>query len=82
MSVSFAICGGLRFTLRSPHFEQNSLSTYNGIGIVTIEGVIDGPPDVRDTYVNLRVNAERPFWSFDDHAAAPCRDADVMRFSG
>ena len=37
----------------------NSLSTYNGIGVVTIEGVIDAPPDVRDTYINLRVNADR-----------------------
>jgi predicted membrane metal-binding protein len=35
--------------LRLPHFDQNSLSTYNGTGIVTIEGVIDAPPDERDT---------------------------------
>ena len=59
ISVIFAICGGLWFTLRSPHFDQNSLSTYNGIGVVTIEGVIDADPDVRDTYINLRVNADR-----------------------
>ena len=26
---------------------------------MTIEGVIAGPPDVRDTYINLRVNADR-----------------------
>jgi competence protein ComEC len=59
ISVIFAICGCLWFTLRSPLFDQNSLSTYNGIGLVTIEGVIDGPPDVCDTYINLRVNADR-----------------------
>jgi hypothetical protein len=40
ISLIFAICGGLWFTLRSPHFDQNSLSTYNGIGGVTIEGVV------------------------------------------
>ena len=54
-----AILGGLWSTLRLPHFDQNSLSTYNGIGVVTIEGVIDAPPDVRDTYINLRVSADR-----------------------
>jgi len=59
ISLIFAICGGIWFTLRLPHLDQNSLSTYNGIGTVTIEGVIDADPDVRDTYVNLRVNADR-----------------------
>jgi competence protein ComEC len=59
ISVIFAICGAIWFTLRSPRFDQNSLSTYNGIGVVTIEGVIAGPPDVRDTYINLRVDADR-----------------------
>jgi hypothetical protein len=54
ISVIFAIAGGIWFTGRLPHFDQNSLSTYNGIGVVTIEGVIAGPPDVRDTYINLR----------------------------
>jgi competence protein ComEC len=58
-SLFAAILGGLYFTFRLPHFDQNSLSTYNGMGLVTIEGVIDAPPDERDTYVNLRVNADR-----------------------
>jgi competence protein ComEC len=58
-SVMAAVLGAFWFTLRQPHFDQNSLSTYNGSGTVTIEGVIDTDPDVRDTYVNLRVNAER-----------------------
>jgi competence protein ComEC len=59
ISIIFGICGALWFTLRLPHFDQNSLSTYNGIGAVTIEGVIDADPDVRDTYISLRVNADR-----------------------
>ncbi len=59
ISVIFVICGAIWFTLRLPRFDQNSLSTYNGIGVVTLEGVIDGDPDVRDTYINLRVNADR-----------------------
>ncbi len=44
ISVFFAIGGGIWFTLRSPRFDQNSLSTYNGIGQVTIDGVIDADP--------------------------------------
>ena len=40
ISVIFAIGGSLWFTLRSPHFDQNSLSTYNGIGVVVLEGQI------------------------------------------
>jgi competence protein ComEC len=59
ISVIFAIAGGIWFTLRLPLFDQNSLSTNNRIGVVTIEGVITGPPDERDTYINLRVNADR-----------------------
>ena len=58
-SVIAAVLGAFWFTLRLPHFDQNSLSTYNGMGVVTIEGVIDRPSDVRDTYINLRVNADR-----------------------
>jgi competence protein ComEC len=59
ISTICAICGAIWFTLHLPHFDQNSLSTYNGLGVVTIEGVIAGPPDVRDTYINLRVSADR-----------------------
>jgi hypothetical protein len=58
-SVFAALLGGLRFALSVPHLDQNSLSTYNGSGSVTIEGVITGPPDVRDTYLNLRVAADQ-----------------------
>ena len=58
-SIIAASLGALWFTIRSPRFDQNSLSTYNGIGVITIEGVVDADPDVRDTYINLRVNADR-----------------------
>ncbi len=59
VGVLFAIVGGIRYNLSIPHFDQNSLSTYNNSGSVTLEGVIDAPPDVRDTYINLRVKADR-----------------------
>src|SRR3989304_4683647 len=59
LAILFAVLGGLRYQLSLPHFDQNSLVTYNDAGAVTIEGVIDAEPDTRDTYINLRVNAER-----------------------
>jgi competence protein ComEC len=77
ISITFALCGSLWFTLRSPRFDQNSLSTYNGIGLVTIEGVIDGPPDERDTYVNLRVNADR--LTTPDRSSRPIDGAVLVR---
>jgi competence protein ComEC len=77
ISISFAIAGAIWFTYRLPHFDQNSLSTYNGIGLVTIEGVIDGPPDERDTYVNLRVNADRV--TTPDRSSRPIEGAVLVR---
>ena len=49
MSIIFAVVGAIWFTIRLPSFNQNSLSAYNGIGVVTIEGVIDAEyVDVED----------------------------------
>jgi competence protein ComEC len=72
-----AILGALWFTVRTPQFDQDSLSTYNGIGVVTIEGVISGPPDVRDTYINLRVNAER--LTTPDRSSRPIEGVVLVR---
>ncbi len=77
VSVIFAICGGIWYTLHSPRFDQNSLSTYNGSGVVTIEGVIDAPPDVRDTYLNLRVNADR--LTLPDRSSRPIEGTVLVR---
>ena len=40
ISAVFAIAGSIRYNLSIPHFDQNSLSTYNNSGEVTIDGVI------------------------------------------
>jgi len=77
LSVLFAIAGGLRYLLSVPHFDQTSLSTYNNIGVVTIEGVIDAPPDMRDTYINLRVNADRLM--LPDRSARPIEGVVLVR---
>jgi len=54
-----AILGALRYNFAQPHFDQTSLATYNDQQkSVTVEGVVVGEPDARDTYTNLRVEAD------------------------
>jgi competence protein ComEC len=77
ISVMAAVLGAFWFTLHLPHFDQNSLSTYNGIGTVTLEGVISGSPDVRDTYINLRVNADR--LTTPDRSSLPIEGTVLVR---
>ncbi len=77
LSVFAAILGGLRFAISVPHFDQNSLATYNGIGGVTLEGVIDAPPDVRDTYINLRVKADQ--LTLPDKSSRPINGVVLVR---
>jgi competence protein ComEC len=50
--------GAGRFLLAIPHFDERSLATYNDVGQVTLEGIVVGEPDERDSYTNLRVRAE------------------------
>ncbi|MGD8969130.1 MAG: ComEC/Rec2 family competence protein, partial [Anaerolineae bacterium] len=57
-AVMFVLGAG-RLMLAVPRFDESSLATYNGAGWVTLEGVVVGEPDVRDTHTNLRVRAER-----------------------
>ncbi len=55
-----AILGALRYNLAQPHFDQTSLATYNDQQkSVIVEGVIVGEPDMRDKYINLRVEADK-----------------------
>jgi competence protein ComEC len=57
-AITLALGGG-RLLLSLPHFDADSLATYNEIGHVTLEGVIAEEPDEREFYTNLRVNADR-----------------------
>jgi competence protein ComEC len=76
-SIIAAILGALWFTGHLPRFDQNSLSNYNGIGVVTLEGVIDTDPDVRDTYINLRVKADR--LTLPDKSSRPIEGVVLVR---
>ena len=59
LAALWSVFGAFWFIVRLPHFDQNSLNNYNNTDQVTLEGVIDAEPDVRDTYINLRVNTDR-----------------------
>ena len=57
--VLAAILRALRYNLAQPHFDQTSIATYNDQQkSVTVEGVVVGEPDARDTYTNLRIEAD------------------------
>jgi competence protein ComEC len=70
--------GATRLLLAEPHFDEHSLATYNGQGVVTLVGVIADEPDVRDTLVYYRLEAqtltlEEKSESLDVHGAARLR---------
>jgi competence protein ComEC len=52
------LAGAWRFTITIPHFGASDLATYNDQGQVTLRGLVTGEPDERDTYTNLRLDAE------------------------
>jgi competence protein ComEC len=54
----FLCLGAVRYVAAQPRFDESSVATYNDQGWVTLTGVIAAEPDVRDTYINLRVEAE------------------------
>ncbi len=58
LALSVAL-GALRYNLARPRFDRTTLATYNDQQKpVIIEGIVAGEPDVRDTYTNLRVEAD------------------------
>jgi competence protein ComEC len=54
----FLCLGAARYVAALPRFDERSVATYNDRGWVTLTGVVAAEPDVRDTYINLRVHAE------------------------
>jgi len=61
----FLICaaglalGATRLTLAQPHFDDQSLASYNDRSAVTLVGVVAAEPDVRDQWVYYKLDAER-----------------------
>jgi competence protein ComEC len=59
--LALVICLGLgaaRGQLSRPVYDASFVASYADQGVATIVGVVSGEPDVRDTYVNLRVSSE------------------------
>lgn len=50
--------GGAWASWRQPTIDATHLAFYNGADSVTIEGYVVGEPDVRESHVNLRVEAD------------------------
>lgn len=58
--VLAATLGALRYNSVRPHFDQTTLATYNDqLRSVIVESIVVGEPDTRDTYTNLRVEADK-----------------------
>ncbi len=53
--------GGARYQASLPVFDANFITAYTDQGVAAVEGVVSAEPDVRDTYVNLQVDAETIF---------------------
>ncbi|HIC88074.1 MAG TPA: DNA internalization-related competence protein ComEC/Rec2 [Anaerolineae bacterium] len=79
--VAFALGGG-RQALAVPHFGSHDVAFYNDQGKTTIEGLIVRPPEVRDTYVNLRVRAEQVEVGGQLHQVDGLVLVQTRRFSG
>ena len=52
------VLGSGRLLLALPRPDDHSLSTYNDLGRVTVEGVVVEAPDEREFHTNLRLTAE------------------------
>jgi competence protein ComEC len=58
-SCVFALAlGGSRLILAEPQFDAGALATYNGIGEVTLTGVVADEPDVRGSFVFYKLDAD------------------------
>ncbi|MBN1487913.1 MAG: ComEC/Rec2 family competence protein, partial [Anaerolineae bacterium] len=52
------LLGTMRFWLAQPAIDPSHIAYYNGVGTVTVTGVVVSEPDPRPTYTNLRLAAE------------------------
>jgi hypothetical protein len=58
--IVFICLGAIRYQLAQPHIDPGFIAFYNNLpGEYLIDGVIQEPPDVSDTYTNLRLRVEQ-----------------------
>src|SRR3990170_4822742 len=77
VAALFALLGGIRAAAARPVFGPGDLATHNDLGLATVVGVIDDYPDRRDTFVNLRLRAER--LALPASAALPVQGTVLVR---
>jgi competence protein ComEC len=59
LGLVFFLLGAMRYTFALPHFDENSLASFNNRGAIPIVGNVIDYPDVRDRTTNVRVAAAR-----------------------
>ena len=64
--------GAARYQADRPVFDASFITAYGDQGVAAVEGVVSAEPDVRDTYVNLQVDAQTIFQPGQD-APRPVR---------
>ncbi len=70
LGLGMLCLGGARYTISLPVIDESHVAYYNDTGAtVGLIGVVTDEPDVRDTYVNLRVAVERI--TFHDGSSQP-----------
>lgn len=57
--LCFLALGATRYSFTQRPLVDDHVARHAGRGWATLVGVVDAPPDVRDSYINLRVRAER-----------------------
>jgi competence protein ComEC len=73
--------GGTRFQLSSNVLDQNQIAWYNDSGAhATIRGTIIKPPDVRDTYIGLRIEVDK-IRCGDETTSSPVEGQILVRTS-
>ncbi len=77
LALLAALLGGLRAASARPVLDEDDLAAYNDRGAVTFVGVVDDYPDRRDTFINLRVQAEA--LALPDSAALPIQGTALVR---
>ncbi len=59
LCAAAALLGALRYSVAQPSFDEHTLATYNNRNqIATVVGMVASEPDMRDTYIRLRVQAQ------------------------
>lgn len=70
--------GAIRYQLAQPKINPSFIAYYNDLGKeITIDGVVVSPPDQRDSYTNLRIEADHLSAASEDGSTDPSASTPV-----